>query len=329
MSVNHTPSGEVTSSVNTYSCLLDSRTKLPVISFRHMGTLYDLSGHSVPRAPGRNCVPLFALEDSVKKIRSDGAYDYAKLSGEETRRTVGHKSQTVEEGTFYPSDSWENDGFYQPYGYSLVFGAALNDELHRYTVEDWIWKAISGEVCAPTSESPYAITGGIIPDGITEKIEIPIDVQDYMTDNKNNSWGHTVWALGYPYYAGFDTFHTGQKHMPVLDTIVGIPEDANLCLLSSTWLYPECKHYSYSTYIRTEINRANGVRIDNRYAMSESLYSKRGQYLTFNNEFKGWYDPLFEISVGTPRSFILHFVRLYDGRQQRTALFRRALQRLF
>ena len=141
MRVEHTPHNEAVSSVATYSCLIDSRTKLPIVSFRHRGPLYDLSGNAIPRPiPGRDYVPLFALEDNVKEIRSDGAYDYTSLSGDGIRQSTGRGRQIVEEGTLYPC-TWKSGEYFQPYAYSLVLGQAINEQIHD-TAYDWVYRSI-------------------------------------------------------------------------------------------------------------------------------------------------------------------------------------------
>ena len=318
MRIEHTPEDAFTSSVTTYSCLIDSRSKLPIMSFRHFGPLYDLSGGRInPDYYLRKYVPLFALEDNYKQIRSDGAYDYTALSGDNTRRYRGNTNQIVEEGVYYSSGAYTNaEGtLYQPYGYSLTFGTALNQALHEDTVEQWIKRAMLGELYKPYPSSRFEIVGGIIPDGIAERVTMPLSIQDYMKDNEDNKWGHTIWSLGRPHAAGLYTFHPGNYNAPALDTFVGLPQSGLLNVLSTQWIYPEGKHYNYAGYLLSEMSFAQGVRVDFRSTHGEALISKNGLGVTFDGRFKGWYDPLYEVSVGTPRSIISFTLRHDESRQ--------------
>ena len=302
MKVEHTPLNETVSSVFTYSCLLDSRSHLPITSFRTREQLYDLSGQPIPRQIARkDFLPFFALEDNVKTIRSDGAYDYVKLSGAEQRRYRGNNPQKTEEGVLHPPDTWTQGGNFQPYAYSLVLAGDFNEEINT-TIDSWIKKAIIGEVYKPEPSSRWEITGGIIPDGIAEHINVPSDVQDYLSASQERKNGHIVWALGAPQSLGMETYHEGSYHGPVIDTLAGTLEDSTLSSLSSMWMYPEVKQHEYSGYMENNIGVAYGIRLDFRSIHAEYLHNKQGSHVIFDSRFKGWYDPLYEISVGTPRS---------------------------
>lgn len=301
MKVEHTPEGATVSSVNTYSCLIDSRTKLPIESFRHYGVLYDLSGNVVPRPiQGRDYVPLFALEDSYKQIRSDGAYDYTALSGEGVRQSSGRASQIVEKGTLYPC-TWERDGTYQPYTYSLVLAEAMNEKIHD-TAYSWIYRAIQGEMYKPDLSSRWELTGGIIPDGVAMKAAMPLDTQDYITNSNANNQGHIVWSLGHPTSLGMYTAYTGSYRAVALDTFAGLQTDPNLEILSTMWIYPEAKLHRYGGYMQNEEGLDVGIRVDFRSTKSEQLYDKTGGGLSFSRYNTGWYTPFTECSIGTPRS---------------------------
>ena len=301
MKVEHTPIDETTSSVFTYSCLLDSRTKLPIASFRHYGVLYDLSGNAVPRpTPSRDYVPLFALEDSYKQIRSDGAYDYTALSGEGVRQSRGRASQIVEKGKLYPC-TWKSGVYFQPYAYSVVLAGAFNEKIHD-TAYSWIYRAIQGEMYKPELSSRWELTGGIIPDGVAMRAAMPLDTQDYLTNSNANKQGHIVWAMGHPYSLGMYTAYTGSYRGVALDTFAGLQTDPNLEILSTMWIYPEAKLHRYGGYMENEEGLDVGIRVDFRSTKAEQLYNKTGGGLSFDRYNTGWYTPFTECSIGTPRS---------------------------
>lgn len=301
MKVEHTPEGATVSSVNTYSCLIDSRTKLPIASFRHHGILYDLSGNVVPRQLSRrDYVPLFALEDSCKQIRSDGAYDYTALSGEGVRRSSGRASQIVEKGPLYPC-TWKSGGYYQPYAYSLTLAEAMNEQIHD-TAYDWVYRSIQGQVYKPELSSRWEITGGVIPDVVAMRATMPLDAQDYLTNSNANKQGHIVWSLGHPVSLGMYTAHTGSYRAVALDTFAGLQTDPNLEILSTMWIYPEAKLHRYGGYMENEEGLDVGIRVDFRSTKAEQLYDKTGNGLIFDRYKTGWYSPFTECSIGTPRS---------------------------